>query len=344
MGERGFLQYTREIYIHNARQVDNPDTDTFTPDTLLPHIHHFQSLDRVHAITIEHFDSDVWASRYKSYFAHFYPTLTSLTLRRPLGHQRRVFQFALQFLNLENLSLEWVDKNVGWGLTAPTIGDQPSHPRRHLRLARTGGANWWPMNSFHELRNGFNFRSLELEDSFGDHDQDLLNTCTETIQYLALTASTSKGTHGLWSLSPGNRELLTNFLPAEYEQLRFLKLTELKDLRRLTVCPVVLTFPNIAFEFLPILTITSPTFCELVLVVGGFCSYSNEMSWGRWAKVDGFLHERFAKHGDFRLIIRTGNRYPLGAFQRHAKEGFPLLASGGCIHFDTSPLIDKYWD
>ena len=78
--------------------------------------------------------------------------------------------------------------------------------------------------------------------------------------------------------------------------------------------------------------------------MGGTCPYSNDMSWGHWAEVDEFLHERFAKHGDFRLIIKTGSRYALDAFQRHAKEGFPLLASKGCIHFETSQLIDKYWD
>jgi len=273
------------------------------------------------AITIERFDCNVWASRCECYFAHFYPTLTSRTLRYPRGY-RRVFKFALQFPNLENLSLEWMDGNVGRGLAAPAIGDQPSLPRGHLRLAHVGGADWEWVNLDRELRNGFNFRSLELEDSFGDHGQDLLNARADTTQCLALTASSSN----------------------EYEQLRFLKLTALKDLRQLIVCPVILTFPNIPFEFLPILTITSPTFCELVLVVGRFSSYSNEMSWGRWAKVDGFLHERFAEYGDFRLIIRTGSRYALGAFQRHAKEGFPLLASRGCVHFETSHLIDRYLD
>ena len=52
-GERGLLQYTRKIYISRCfRRVAIP-AGAFTPDTLLPHIHHFRSLDRVHAITIE---------------------------------------------------------------------------------------------------------------------------------------------------------------------------------------------------------------------------------------------------------------------------------------------------
>ena len=195
MGEHGFLQYTREVYIYNSQKVGQFHTAIFTPAALLPHKHHFQSLDRVHTITIEYLEGDEWTSRDKSYFTHFYPTLTSLTLRRPLGPHPPIFQFALQFPNLEHLSLEWAGKNVGRDLTAPTTDDQPSLPRRHLRLAHIDDGDWWPINSDHVLRGEFNFRSLELEDSFEDYGQDILNMCVDTIQHLALTASDSLGTH-----------------------------------------------------------------------------------------------------------------------------------------------------
>jgi hypothetical protein len=195
MGERGFLQYTRKVYIHNARQDDTHNTGTFAPDTLRPHMHHFQSMDRVHAITVELCDGDVWANHYKSCFAHFYPTLTSLTLRRPLGHYRRVLQFVLQFPNLENLCLEWLDGNVGRArptLTAPTIFNPSSLPHGHFRLAHIDGTVHWPTDFAYELGNGFTFQSVELEDSFGDHGQHLLDTCSDNIQDLTITPS-SKG-------------------------------------------------------------------------------------------------------------------------------------------------------
>ncbi|KAF9781818.1 hypothetical protein BJ322DRAFT_1078578 [Thelephora terrestris] len=323
MGERGFLQYTRKVYIHNARQGDTHNTGSFTPDTLRPHMHHFQSLDRAHAITIELYDGDVWASHHKSCFAHFNPTLTSLTLRRPLGHYRRVLQFVLQFPNLENLCLEWLDGNVGRArptLTAPTIFNPSSLPHGHFRLAHIDGTVHWPTDFAYELGNGFTFQSVELEDSFGDHGQHLLDTCSDNIKDLTITPS-SKG----------------------YQLLKTLKLKEIKDLRRLTIRPVYLTYSDLAFDFPPILTITSTTLSELVLELGRLRPSLYEICWGRWGKTDRFLYQRFAKQGEFRLIIRAGNIYALDAFQRHAKEGFPLLASRGCIYFETSPSIDNYW-
>jgi hypothetical protein len=192
MGERGLLQYIRKIYIPSARQGDVHDNSTFTPDALRPYMHHFKSLDRVHAITIDLYDSGVWARHYRSCFAHFYPTLTSLTLRRPLGHHRRVLQFVLQFPNLENLCLEWPDGDVGRArpnLTAPTIVDPSSLPHGQFRLAHIDGADHWPTRFAYELQTRFNFRSLELKDSFGDRGQHLLNVAADTIQNLMIISS-----------------------------------------------------------------------------------------------------------------------------------------------------------
>ena len=104
MGERGFLQYTREVHIRMGRTV-------FTPDILIPHLDHFRSLKRVHSLTIESYDAVAWLNHHKSSFIHFYPTLTSLALHNPLNHYRCVLQFALQFPNLDNLSIERL--NIG---------------------------------------------------------------------------------------------------------------------------------------------------------------------------------------------------------------------------------------
>ena len=136
----------------------------------------------------------------------------------------------------------------------------------------------------------------------------------------------------------------TNFPPTEDEELGSFYLSQLGDLRRLTIRPILATFVDLAPEFPLLLTITSPVFCELVLVVGKFPPRFNGVRWDLWESIDKFLYERFAKRGGFRLIIRTGECYVQGNFQRHAMEGFPLLASRRCIHFETYHLTGGYWD
>lgn len=179
MGEQDFLRYTRQVHIQGF--------DPFAPGTLLPHLHHFQSLDRVHALTIDRYDTYPWATHYKSCFIHFYPTLTTLTLRRPFGHHRLVLQFALQFPNLENLCLEWPKNDeVPPSVFVPSIFDQLPPLRGHLRLVGLGGALRWPAGFVHELQNGINFRSVEIEESSADYTQDILNACADTIESLTL--------------------------------------------------------------------------------------------------------------------------------------------------------------
>lgn len=92
-------------------------------------------------------------------------------------------------------------------------------------------------------------------------------------------------------------------------------------------------------------TITSPFFSELVLELAGPPSHFGGLSaeyLGRWVSTDAFLEEQFAKGGDFKLIVRTGELHDRNTFQKHAKDNFPLLASRGCIHFETSHCLEKY--
>ena len=179
VGELEFLRYTQLVHIRGFHP--------FTPRILLPHLHHFQSLDRVHTLTIDHYNIDPWDAHYKSCFIHFYPTLTSLTLRRPFGHYRLVLQFALQFQTLENLCLEWPGSDqLPHGVTIPDIVDQFPPLRGHLRLVGLGGAVRWPTDFVRELGNGINFRSVEIEESSAGYTQDVLNACAGTIEYLTL--------------------------------------------------------------------------------------------------------------------------------------------------------------
>ena len=180
LGERGLLRYTRTVHINMAR--------TFIPDTLSPHLHHFQSLDQVHSLAIERYDIVSWADHYKTCFVHFYPTLTSLTLTRPFNHYRLLLQFALQFPNLENLCFEWLmaEERIRTDLPLPTLIDESPPLRGHLRLAGVDTVVKWPVDLEHELPNRINFRSVELEGFFGSRAQHTLNACSHTLEELTI--------------------------------------------------------------------------------------------------------------------------------------------------------------
>jgi len=63
------------------------------PYVLEPHPRHFQSLDRVHILTIDSYDAFLWSDVYNTYFARFHPTLTTLypsTISQPRGSNFRV--------------------------------------------------------------------------------------------------------------------------------------------------------------------------------------------------------------------------------------------------------------
>ena len=74
-----------------------------------------------------------------------------------------------------------------------------------------------------------------------------------------------------------------------YGRLKSLKLGGIKDLRRLTIRPVFLTLSDLAFEFLPILTITSASLSEFVLELGRIRPSFYEICWGRWEISIGFF-------------------------------------------------------
>ena len=184
MAECDLLRYIRRVHIHNSC--------TFTPNALLPHLHHFRSLDRVHALIIEDYHAITWANYHKPFFIHLRPTITSLTLRRPFGHRQLVIQFALQFPNLENLCLEQPEGQwIGEYVDVPVVVDQFPPLRGHLRLvdpeAELMGLGL--IEFTRELGKEISFRSVELEGSFSGRSlaQRILNSCASTIEDLTIT-------------------------------------------------------------------------------------------------------------------------------------------------------------
>ena len=208
MAERGLLQYTRGLDIR--------DPVISTPGILLPHLHHFQSLTRVHTLTIWFCSIFKWANHYKTGFAHFYPTLTSLTLINPFGPCRIIMQFALQFPNLENLCIKML--GVGWnpgpnseqGGMDPTtvIIDQSPPLSGHLRLGGHSAVSGL-VDLVYELPNGFNFRSIELEDFSGDCVQPILQSCAHTLEDLTIVLNDDGDDDG--TCRPSSGRLLRNY-------------------------------------------------------------------------------------------------------------------------------------
>lgn len=326
--ERGLLQYAQQVFIRNNLQLDNHHS-TFSPAALSPHLHHFRSLDRIHTLTIEHLDAALWLNQSKDYFSHFYPTLTSLKLHHPCGSYRAILQFALQFPNLDNLSFQMFPSQEGEGEDQTDVVIDQSPPLRgNLSLIGYNTTGEWPVDAIHELRNGMNFRSVELEAFSSDRVQHILNACGNTLEDLAIVPQGCGAT-----------------------QLEGLRLMELKVLRRLTLrMPFYRAYLLEQGALLRALwTITSPDFRELVLEVDKVPARLKEKPsehWGCWTYVDKYLgtclSDGLADNGGFKLIIRTGEVCDWELFQKHAKETFPLLAGKGCVHFETTDKIENY--
>ena len=172
MDERGLLQYARRVHIFMQ--------DLFTPETLLPHLHCFRLLNQVHTLTINFFYPNNWVNYHSTSFAHFYPTLTSLTLRNPCNHDW-LLNFALRFPNLENLSLEAPRIHHELDVIDTAAPEVTPPLRGCLRLVGLYGTS----GPFRETPKGFNFRSVELYDSFsGNQARHALNACARTLEIL----------------------------------------------------------------------------------------------------------------------------------------------------------------
>ena len=205
-GGSGLFQYTRRVYFRSYKQ--------FTPDILLPHLDRFRTLKRVHTLTME--DSSClgreWEGYHKTCFAHFYPTLTSLTIRD--GHVesfQAIMQFVLQFPNLENLSLERVYRS-GWSGSRWPVPDDFDRPPRlcgHLRLAGGDALAMWPVDPTHKLSRIFHFRSVELTD-VGESDVRILNTFVGSLEDLTVVPR-GEGTRQPSFSSPTTADRLADF-------------------------------------------------------------------------------------------------------------------------------------
>ena len=179
MAERGLLRYARRLNIRVGPK--------FRPDFLEPHLHHFQSFDRIHTLTIDSYEAAAWYLVYNTYFTHLYPTLTTLTLCSPTGQFRYVLEFALQFPNLENLTIENLrDVAWGWQETPPPPAVLQSPPLRgHLRCVGLilQDVMWhWPMELASNLKNGINFRSVEFYHVDGEQGQVILDGCAGSLE------------------------------------------------------------------------------------------------------------------------------------------------------------------
>jgi hypothetical protein len=186
MAERGLLQYPRKVYI-SMPGISSP----WIPQS---HLQHFQSLDRVHTLTIRS-DIAVWAHNHKTCFAHLYQTLTSLTLRFPLSGYQPLLHFAFQFPNLEDLCLDSRGEQIGLDWPHVYIIKRSPPLSGRLQLIGSDMVAQWPTDLVNGLADGLpNFRSVELVDLFGFDPRYLLNKCAHTLENLTI-ALRRIGTH-----------------------------------------------------------------------------------------------------------------------------------------------------
>ena len=184
LDERGLVQYVRTVHIPYLG----------SRGALLRHLHRFQLLNQVRTLIIDYICPGQWVNHHSTGFAHFYPTLTSLTLTYPRNREW-LLNFALWFPNLENLYL--VAPRVCQELVvAGTAAPERTPPLRGcLSLVNSYGPysiSDQSAGSFREPPKGFNvfnFRSVELYDDFlGDQAQRVLNACARTLETLTIDA------------------------------------------------------------------------------------------------------------------------------------------------------------
>ena len=178
MGERDLLKYARHLYICIG--------PLFSPRALEPHLQHLRSLDKIHTLTIRLYTAPLWCGVSNTVLTQFYPTLTTLVLHFPIGHHRHVLQFALQFLNLENLTLKYLsDKSrVATEDPVPPIVTRLPSLRGHLRCAglRPQESPVWPMDLAFDLPSGTNFRSIEFQNVRWERGQQILDGCAGSLE------------------------------------------------------------------------------------------------------------------------------------------------------------------
>ena len=189
MGERGLLKYARYLDIRIG--VDAPS------DILEPHLQYFQSLDRIHTLTIHSYESLLCREVYSTYFAQFYPTLTTLVLYFPIDHNRFTpWQFVSQFPNLKNLTLEslWDETRVWTGTQVPPVVAKFPPLRGHLRCAGPGAMiPVWKREFFFDLPNSLNFRSVELQGIYWARAQKILDGCVSSLEELTVHVTGNGG-------------------------------------------------------------------------------------------------------------------------------------------------------
>jgi len=98
--------------------------------------------------------------------------------------------------------------------------------------------------------------------------------------------------------------------------------------------------------YISLSTITSLALSEFVIELGVppfKFTQPSLVHWGNWDEVDKLFEGFLSRCPDFKLVIRTGRLYDRDEFQAQTRERFSLMARRGCIQFETSLTVDRYW-
>ena len=337
MGELDLLKYTRHLNIRVGRG--------FSPDALEPHLHHFQSLDRVHTLTIYSYHAHVWRNAYNTHFTQFYPTLTTLSLHFPISDYRDILRFALQFPNLENLTIETMrdGRAVLPGASVSPLVNRSPPLRGRLRCADVSPSDpQWTSEFAFSLPGGVNFRSIEFRDVYWGHGQRILDGCAGSLEEFTLRIPRNGEESSTHFFHATNTED-TDSLPGWFElgQFQFQENTSLRSIILRTSFSNL--FGSAAASLWTRFLATAPlTLCEFVLELDSPPSEFAQPSpsiWGNWDEIDKLFRASLDQRPDFKLVIRTGVLSDDDEFQARTKDRFPLMVERNRVRFEKSLAV-----
>ncbi|KAF9648102.1 hypothetical protein BDM02DRAFT_2358489 [Thelephora ganbajun] len=210
---------------------------------------YFSTLTNVQVLGIDNLDLGMFVPEAQLYFGHFTSTLRSLTLRTPRGTYNQLLYLLGLFPNIDDFRLIYYPTPESPPPGQVLVPRSAPSLRGRLTLSSFGGEGF--LRDLSKLAGGLRFRHMDLFDA--DGTRFLLDTCADTLETLRIYP-------GIDQTEPPET-LLRNFDLFKSRSLRSLEIT-------------VASFPqdrsygvlSFLMDLLP--TITSPTFSDVVVVLG----------------------------------------------------------------------------
>ena len=305
--ELGLCPLVKKLYITPVRLQHPFSSDLFNDHILLQ----FSALTNIRDLAIGSLDVFSFFPTVRQYFAHFLPTVRSLTLNTPRGSSRQIVFFVGLFPHLEDLKLThvplppWLGRSRLGGSGDPTLVP-PSTPPLRGRLTLMHFERPEILKDIITLFGGIRFHYMELFYAYGM--RLLLDATAETLETLRLYPCdrhgeqvSSEQIHGNTADNPSAKSCHEDFDLSRNKLLRTLELPRVG----------LYSFHPLAPGFKQALsTIRSPVFVDVVVVYED-CDISppvgKDYSVVRNGQMFEMLYE-MRRVRDFELVLRADVR------------------------------------